>query len=147
MATYTKINDWILYLTEDVNLSTDTFRIALSNTDPTSETPNPITQGNGILVNVTEIDYTNYSDTNTADRVLDNVQSTLSGGVLSFSADDFQIEADGGALPEFRYIYAYDDTVTDDPLIAVWDIGFGISLDNGDDINVDFSPSGIFTVQ
>ena len=147
MATYTKVNDWLEYLVEDVNLSTDTFRIALSNTAPASEMSNPLDEGNGVLANVTEIDYTNYSDTNTVDRQLDNTQSELISGVLVFSADSFVIEADGGALPEFRYIYAYDDSVTGDPLVALWDIGFGVSLDDGDDISIDFGSSGIFTVQ
>lgn len=111
MATYTKIQDWVEYMAEGANLGSDTFAIALSNTAPSAEGSNPTLSGNGLLANVTQISYTNYTDDLTVDRVLESVTSTESGGTLTFDAADFTITASGGSLATFRYIYIYDDTL------------------------------------
>lgn len=146
MATYTKIEDWVEYLVEGANLGSDTFAVALSNTAPAAESSNPITSGNGVLANVTQISYTNYTDTLTIDRQLESVTSTEASGTLTFDAGDFVITASGGAIADFRYIYIYDDTLAGDPLVAVWDNGTAISLADGNSANINFNASGIFTV-
>lgn len=146
MATFTKIQDWVEYMAEGANLGSDTFAIALSNTAPGAESSNPTLSGNGLLANVTQISYTNYTDDLATDRRLESVTSTETGGTLTFDAGDFTITASGGALATFRYIYIYDDTLAGDPLVAVWDNGSGITLANGDSAAISFNASGIFTV-
>ena len=146
MATYTKIQDWVESLVEGANLGSDTFAIALSNTAPASESSNPTLSGNGVIANVTQISYTNYTDDLTADRVLESVTSTESSGTLTFDAGNFTITASGGAIADFRYIYIYDDTLASDPLVAVWDNGAAISLASGDSASINFNASGIFTL-
>ena len=149
MATTTKIPDLLESLAElEMNLATDTIMIALSNTAPTSEGSNPTTSGNGILANVTQISYTNYTDTLTVDRTLQSVTSNESGGTYTFDAADFTITASGGAIATFRYIYIYDDTASTpaDPLILLIDNGSAISLASGESLNVTFNASGIFTI-
>ena len=146
MATFTKINDWLEYLANDADLNSDTFAVALSNTAPASETPNPTTDNNGILANVTQISYTNYTDDLTSDRVVESVTSAQSSGTLTFDGGDFVITASGGALADFRYVYLYDDTVTGDPLVAVWDHGSTVSLSDGDSANINVNASGFFTI-
>lgn len=148
MATASKIADWIENAMTVANLSSDSFRIALSNTAPTAETSNPTATGNGILANVTQISYTNYSDNLTVDRTLESVTFAESGGTTKFDAGDFIITASGGALATFRYIYVYDDTPTSpaDPLVAVWDYGSGITLADTQTATVTFHANGMFTV-
>lgn len=149
-ATFTKANDWILnVMNGTVDIDADTFKIALSNTAPASEVSNPLSDGNGVVANVTQISYTNYTDTLTVDRVLQGITSTRSAGVYTLdSTVDFTITASGGALAGFRYIYIFDDTSTApaDPIIGVWDYGSTLTLASGDSAAITFNASGIFTV-
>jgi len=148
MATFTKINDWIANLANAADMNADTFRIALSNTAPASETPNPTTDTNGVLANVTQISYTNYTDDLTVDRTLESVTSAQASGTYTFDFGGAVITASGGALADFRYIYVYDDTVTSpaDPLVAVWDHGSTISLTDGSSATITVNASGAFTI-
>ena len=146
MATYAKINDWVNLLIESANPDTDNFSIALSNTAPASEGSNPTVSGNGILANVTQITYTNYSDTLAVDRRLEGTAGTSTGGVYKFDADDFTITASGGAIAGWRYLYVFDDTLTDDPLVAVWDFGSTITLADTNFSQINFAAAGVFTV-
>jgi len=146
MATYTKIPDWTERLIESANLDTDNFSIALSNTAPASESSNPLLDGNGILANVTQIAYTNYSDTLAVDRRLEGTAGTSTGGVYKFDADSFTITASGGAIADWRYLYVFDDTLTDDPLVAVWDYGSTLDLADGDSAAININAAGVFTV-
>ena len=151
MATGSKINDFVLNLAEVIDLDGDAWHISLSNTAPASETSNPTADGNGVLANVTEISYTNYSDDLTADRILTagNLTHTQSGGTLTFDyTADIVITASGGALATWRYLYVWDTTPTSpaDPLLGVWDHGSGITLADGDTATIAFNASGIFTM-
>lgn len=149
MATGSKIADFPEALAEKVhNLASDTIMVALSNTAPSSEASNPTATGNGVLANVTQISYTNYSDDLTVDRTLESVTSDESGGTWTFDAADFVITASGGTLATFRYIYVYNDTPTSpaDPLIGVWDHGSAISLSSGQTATISFNASGLVTI-
>ncbi len=130
------------------NLSTGSIRIALSNTAPGSEVSNPTLDGNGVLANVTQISYTNYSDTLTVDRVLQSVTSNATGGTYTFDAADFTITASGGTLATWRYMYIFNDTPTSpaDPLILCIDNESAVSLASGQSITVSFNASGIVTI-
>lgn len=149
-ATYTKANDWIVNaLNGTVDVNADTFKIALSNTAPGSEASNPLSDGNGVLANVTQVSYTNYTDDLTVDRTLQGISSTQTGGVYTLdSTVNFTITASGGAIAGFRYIYLYDDTSTSpaDPIVAVWDYGSTLTLADGDSAPITFNASGIHTI-
>lgn len=149
MATTTKIPDFLEAVTEgEINLATDTIMIALSNTAPASEGVNPTTSGNGILANVTQISYTNYTDSLTVDRTLQSVTSNESGGTYTFDFADFTITASGGALASFRYIYIYSDTSATpaDQLILLVDYGSTVSLASGDSLAFNVNASGAITI-
>jgi len=148
MATYIKINDWLDNMADAADMNGDSFRIALSNTAPASETNNPTADGNGVLANVTQISYTNYSDDLAVDRTLEGVTSSQTGGSYKFDANDLTITASGGALAAFRYIYVYDDTPTSpaDPLVCVIDNGSAISLASGESVAIGWHASGIYTI-
>jgi hypothetical protein len=148
MATFIKVNDWLVNMANAADMNSDTFRLALSNTTPASESPNPLTDGNGVLANVTQISYTNYSDDLTSDRTLEGVSSAQAAGVYTFDFDNVVITASGGTLPDFRYVYVYDDTVASpaDPLVGVWDHGSAISLTDGSSATITVNASGAYTI-
>lgn len=143
-ATFNKVNDWLDYEAEAVNLSSDSFMIHLSNTAPTAGT-DVTADGNGVIANISPITYTNYSDTLTVDRTLEGVTSTQTGGTHTFDFADFTITASGGAMNAWRYVILYDDTVAGDPVVCFWDYGSSITLNDGDSANINVNASGVYT--
>ena len=149
MPTITIVNDFFEDILNGVHdLSSDSIRIALSNTAPASESSNPTASGNGVLANVTQISYTNYADNLTTDRVLQSVTVTETGGTATLDCADFTISASGGALASFRYIYIYNDTPTSpaDAILAVVDEESTITLADGSDYAVTINASGILSI-
>ena len=55
MASFNKVNDFILHAVQNMDLESDQIKIALSNTAPGSESSDPSADGNGVLANVTEV--------------------------------------------------------------------------------------------
>lgn len=149
MPTITIVNDFYEDLGNGVHdLSSDSIRLAFSNTAPASESSNPTASGNGVLANVTQISYTNFSDDLTSDRVLENVTWTESSGTATLNFDDFTVTASGGALASFRYIYVYNDTPTSpaDAIIAVIDEESTVTLADGSNYAVTINASGLLTL-
>ena len=137
-----KINDFVKNLAHNCDLETDTPKLALSNTAPSDETNDPTADGNGVLGNVTEIDYTDYTDDNNGDRTLSVFSSDQVGGVYSYILEDLIVSAvSGGELGPFRYIYFFDDTVSspNKPLITYLDKEESITLYDGDELVVDLN--------
>jgi len=150
MATFSKVNDWILNLhnAPDVDVNSDVLQFKLTNTAYASETPNPLTDTNGIAANATDISYTNYTDDMGTDRVLEGVGSTQTAGVYKLDANDIVITASGGALAAFQFLYLFDQTAATpvDPLMGAWDHGSTITLANGESATVTWNAAGIYTV-
>lgn len=142
MASFTKVNDFVVNLANVMDLDGDTLIVALSNTDPTSGT-DVTADGNGILANVSQISYTNLSS-----RTLANVTSTQTSGTYKLSADDLTLTASGGSVAAFRYIVIYDDTPTSpaDPVIGYYDYGTSLTLNDGDTFTIDIGTNGILTL-
>lgn len=142
MASFTKVNDFVVNLANAMDLDSDTLKVALCNTDPTSGT-NVVSDGNGVLANVSEISYTNLST-----RTLANVTSTQTSGTYKLSADDLTLTASGGSVAAFRYIIVYNDTPTSpaDPIIGYYDYGASLTLNDGDTFTVDIGTNGILTL-
>ena len=132
MATYNKFQPWVEYLVEGVNCGTDQFVVALSNTLPVNT--------NATLSQITEISYTNLSSRN-----LTTASSSQSGGTFSLDFNDLVLTASGSVGP-FQYVVIYDDTVAGDPLVAWFDYGSSITMNNGDTFTLTFNASGLFTV-
>jgi len=145
MATFTKINDFVEHLAEGAHdLDTHQLTVALSNTAPASETNNPTADSNGLLANVTEIAYTYCSTQN-----ITLSASAQTGGTYKLTLTDLVLTASGGAVGPFRYVYIYNDgiTVLVNPLIAVFDYGSSITLNDGETLTIDFDGSdGVLTV-
>lgn len=142
MATYNGINDWLENLVENADLESDQFVIALSNTAPGSESTPPTGDGDGVLANVTEVAYTNLSTRN-----ITTSSSSQSSGTYSLVLTDLVLTSSGGTTGPFRYVYIYDDTVASpaDPLVAYYDYGSALTLNDGETLTVDFGAS-LFTI-
>ena len=136
MATFNKVNDFVVNAVHNMDLASDQVVVALSNTALASESSNPSTDGNGILANVTQVTYTYLST-----RDVTTSSSTQSGGTYKLVLADITLTSTGGATGPFRYVYIYDDTVTvpADPLIGYYDYGSSLTLNDGDSLTVDFS--------
>jgi len=145
MATFNKVNDFVEHLAEKVHdLANDALTIALSDTAPGSETPDPTTDTNGVLTNVTQITYTNLSS-----RVLTVSGSAQSGGTYKLTISDITLTSTGGSTGPFRYVYIYNDTPTSpaDPLIGYYDYGSSITLADGESLTVNFDDTnGVLTL-
>lgn len=136
MASFNKVNDFVVNAVHNMDLESDQVVVALSNTAPGSESSDPSADGNGILGNITEISYTNCSSRNVTTS-----SSTQASGTYKLVLADLTLTASGGAVGPFRYIYLYDDTVTSpaDPIIGYYDYASSLTLNDGDSFTVDFS--------
>ncbi len=140
MASFVKVNDFVEYAVEGMNLGSDTLIVALSNTDPTAGT-NVTADGNGVLANITQISYSNLSS-----RTLASVTSAQSSGTYKLSAADLTLTASGGSVAAFRYVVIYNDTVTNEPVIGYYDYGSSLTLNDGDTFTIDIGTNGILTL-
>lgn len=136
MATFNKINDFVVNAVHNMDLESDQITVALSNTAPSAEASNPTADGNGILGNVTEVSYTNCSTRNVTTS-----SSSQSSGTYKLVLADLTLTASGGDVGPFRYVYIYNDTVATpaDPLIGYYDYGLSLTLNDGDSFTLDFS--------
>ena len=137
MASFNKVNDFVVNAVHNMDLASDQIKVALTNTAPGSESSNPTADGNGIVGNLTEISYSNVSSRNVTTS-----SSSQSGGVYKLVVADLTLTASGTVGP-FRYIYIFDDTVSSpaDPIIGYYDYGTSLTLNSGDTFTLDFSPS------
>jgi hypothetical protein len=128
MAAYNKFNTFVLNLAQKVfNLGSDSLKVALC------AAANAPVATNGQLSNLTEIAYTNLSS-----RVLTISSSSQSSGTYKLVIADLVLLASGGAIATFRYIVIYDDTATNDELIAWFDYGASLTLADGEQLTLDF---------
>lgn len=136
MASFNKVNDFVVNAVHNMDLESDQIVVALSNTAPGSETSDPSADGNGILGNITEISYTNCSSRNVTTS-----SSSQASGTYKLVLADLTLTASGGTVGPFRYIYLYDDTVTApaDPIVGYYDYASSLTLNDGDSFTVDFS--------
>lgn len=125
MASYTKFNSFSEALAEKVhNLGADTLKVALTNSAPSAS--------NTVLANITEVSYTNLSS-----RTITVSASSQSSGTYKLVCTDLVLTATGTVGP-FRYVVIYNDTATNDELIAYFDYGSALTLANGDTLTLDF---------
>lgn len=134
MATYVKFNQFVEDKAHGVhNLSSDQLVVALTNTAPTAATDE-------VLANITEISYTNCSSRN-----ITTTSSAHTSGTYKLTLTDLTLTASGTVGP-FRYVVVYNDTPTSpaDPLIAYYDYGSSITLNNGETLLIDFDGTNGF---
>lgn len=131
MAAYNKFQDYVDQLSRAVhNWSAHTFKVMLSNTAPAAT--------NTIAANITEISAGNgYS---AGGMTLDTVTLSEASGTAKVTIADEVLTASGGTIGAFRYLVIYNDTATSpaDALVAWYDYGSSITLNNGESFTIDF---------
>ena len=140
MAAFNKYDQFAVDLAAGVHTLTTAgslLKICLSNTAPTAAT-------DAILTDVTQISYTNITETVPADTT--NVGAETPAGTWDVSGTDIVLNATG-AVAEFQYVILFNDTPSSpvDPLIGWWDYGSGVILASGESFTVNFGAS-IFTI-
>ena len=130
MATYTKFQSFVEAVAEKVhNLGSDTLTVAL-----TTNANAPVNT-NTILVNLTEIAYTDCST-----RVITTSTSAQTAGTYKLVMTDLTLTSSGTVGP-FQWVIIYNDTATNDELIAYFDYGSEITLNNTETFLLDFDPT------
>jgi len=139
MASYNKFQVFTKDLIEGKhNFASNVFKIMLTNTAPVNT--------NAVKADLTEISAGNGY---TAGGTATTITSSTSSGVAKVSGTDVVFTASGGAIGPLRYAVLYNDTQTSPlkPLVAWWDYGSSITLNDTETLTVDFdSTNGIFTV-
>lgn len=136
MAAFNKFNQFTEDLGKGVhNFGTHQLKIALTNTAPvaTNATLSALT---GVLGTTNISGATPFNVTTTS--------YTQTSGTASLVLADLTITATGTVGP-FRYAALYNDTPTSpaDPLIGWWDRGSSITLENGENVLLDFAATTI----
>ena len=137
MATYNKFNQFVEDLVGKVHdlfgtagSGADTLNIYLSNTAPNAATM-------AVKADLAEISTGNgYSGPQSVANV-----GTRSTGTVTVAGTNVTITASGGTVGPFQYITLYNDTPTSpaDPLVAWWDYGSALTLNDGESFTVRFS--------
>lgn len=135
MATYVKFQPFVEAMAEKKhNLGSDQLKVALTNSAPSA--------ANAVLTDITEITYTNCSTRN-----ITTSTSAQTSGTYKLVLTDLVLTASGGTVGAFRYVVIYNDTATNDDLIAYYDYGSSITLNDTETLTIDFDgTNGLFTL-
>ena len=139
MASFTKTNKFVLNLGNKVfNLSSDSLKVALTNTLPVVATVNQYSDLTSPLATTNLSGGTPFTLTTTS--------YTQTSGTSKLLIVDLVLTATGAVGP-FQYVVLYDDTATNKEIIGFYDYGSSLSLGNGDTFTIDFDGSaGVLTI-
>lgn len=137
-VSFTKTNKFILNLgTKVFNLSSDSLKIALTNTLPTVSTVNQYSDLTSPLATTNLSGATPFNLTTTS--------FTQTSGTAKLILVDLVLTATGSVGP-FQYVVLYDDTATNKEIIGFYDYGSSITLTAGQTFTIDFDGSaGVIT--
>lgn len=110
--------------------SADVCKVLLTNTAPVST--------NAVRADLTELGAGNGYLSGGSDATINGTRST---GTYTANCTNVTWTASGGTIGPFRYVVLYDDTPGSpaDPLIAWWDYGSALTLNDGDSFTVKFN--------
>lgn len=141
MASFNKFNQFVEDIAKKVhNLNSDTLKIMLTNTAPTSS--------NAVYADITEVSSGNGYTTGGNTAAFTSGAQT-SGTYKLVLADPSTWTASGGSVGPFRYAVLYNSTPTSPlkPLIGWWDYGSSVTLADGEQFTVDLDQSnGVLTL-
>lgn len=128
MASFNKVNSFVQDLGRKIfNLHTDTLKVILTNTAPTS--------ASAVLSDITQI--ANGNGYTTDGTAAGSNSFTQSSGTAKLIVADVVFTA-SGAMGPFRYAVLYDSTAASGQIIGWWDYGSSITLASGETFTVDF---------
>lgn len=134
MATYNKFNAFVADIANKVhNLGSDQITVALTDTLPVAT--------NAVIADITQISYTNLSS-----RSITTTSSSQTSGTYKLVLSDLTLTA-SGAVAQFRYLVIYNSTASGGPLIAWYDYGSEVVMQNTDTFKLDFdNTNGILNI-
>lgn len=141
-SSWNKFNSFVEAVAEKVhNLGADALTVAFC------AAANAPIASNTVLANLTQVSYTNVVTTPNASRVIGVTTSSQTSGTYKLVLPDMTITATGGNIAAFRYVVVYNDTATNDELIAWLDYGSDVTIATGETLLVNFDDSGgVFTL-
>ena len=139
MASYNKFEQFVEDLVAGVHdifgaTPTDVLKIYLSNAAPSAS------------ADAVKADLAEITNENGYAAPLDVVNTgTRSGGTVTVQGVSQQITASGGTIGPFQYVALYNDTPTTpaDPLVAWWDYGSPLTLQDGESFSVLFDSAAV----
>lgn len=138
MASYNKFQQFVENLCKGVHDFTSdgscSVTVALTNTIPV------VTEA--LLSDIAEVSYTNMSS-----RIITGITAEHTTGTVTLTATDLVLTSSGGTTGPFQWIVIYDDDPASplNPLIAWWDYGSALTLQDGETLTLDFT-TGIFSL-
>lgn len=138
MVAYNKIEQFVLDLGLKVHeLNADVIKVYASNTPPSASL-------DLIKTDILEITVENNYPSGGSDTTNTYTEATGTGTLAGM---DVTWSATGGSFGPLQYVVLYNDTPTSpvDPLIAWWDRGSAVTINDGESFTVDFGAS-IFTL-
>lgn len=137
MASYNKFNIFTSDLVNGKhNFGSNAFKVMLTNTAPVAT--------NAVKADLTEISAGNGY---TAGGTSSAITVSTASGTAKVTAADVVFTAAGGTIGPVRYAAVYNVTTSGNPLIAWWDYGSSITLNDTETLTVDFdNTNGLFTV-
>ena len=127
MTTGTKFQQFIEDLHNGVHdFSSDTIEVALSNDAPSAS-------ADAVLADLTsEISYTFCSA-----RTLTLSSQGQTSGTYIAVYNDLTLTASGGSIGPFQYVIFFNQTATNDPLIAFYNTGSAVTVTDGNTYLID----------
>jgi hypothetical protein len=140
MATFNKIYAFVEDVAEKVhNLGSDTLKVALSNTAPT--TASTVWSVANFPAPAAANGYTAGGNT---PAISSSAQTT---GTYKLTLADTVFTATAGGIGPFRYAILYNDTAASDQIIGWYDYGSSITLNDTETLTVDFDvTNGVLTI-
>lgn len=136
MATWQKFEKFVEDLKNGVHAgvgSGDVLEIAL-----VAAANAPSLSAHSVLADLTQISYTNF-----AARTVTVTSFTRTGGTMNLVLVDKTISVSGGAGAAFRYAVLFNQTETGDPLMAMFDYGSDLTLQDGESLLLDFAANSL----
>lgn len=134
-STLTFVNSFMEAVAEKIhNLGSDTLKIALTNTAPTTS-QTVFDPGTNHPPPAAANGYTSGGHTVTI------TGSSQTGGTYSLVGSDLVFTASGGDIGPFRYAILYNDTASNDELIGWWAYTESITIHDTETFTVDLGSS------
>lgn len=140
MATFVIFDEFAENMSGAINLNSDTFKAALTNTLPVQDTADE-------LADITQITAANgYASGGATLTTVTWAETSAGSGIWKFSSDDVTFTASGGDIAAHQYLVIYSDTSTNDKLVGYVDRGSSTAITSGNSRTWDVGANGWFTL-
>lgn len=139
MASYNKFEDFALQLgqgTHQLHAAGHTLKVYASNAAPSAS-------ADTVKADLAEISVEHGYPSGGSDATNDYTEASGTG---TLTCTDVTWTASGGSFGPLQYVVLYNDTAANDELIAWWDYGSAVTVNDGETFKVDFAASTLTIV-